>query len=553
MLTIPPAITGTTFNLTVQRGISSFYASHTTPTYGINGIWLAPTLVIQKGDSISIHVMNNLTEATTLHWHGLHVSAFNDGGPNQIISVGGTWNPTFRVRNNAGTFWYHPHGAGKTDPQVSKGVVGMIIIHDSIENSLNIPKTYGVDDIPLIVQSKAFDVLQQIAISTEMDTALFVNGTLRPYFDAPAQVVRFRLLNASSMRSYNFGFSNNQTFYQIATDGGLKDTPVVLNRIRLSPGERAEILVDFQAMNGQSLQLMSYASALAHGIYGSVGVGMGEDTIAGYGDNFLNGADFNIMQINVTAPTGTPITSIPATLASYNPYNVSSATIVREIVFDTLRRLPADRPNLADGPFGINDRTFTMDSVNVVTHVNSTEIWSLKNHTYIAHPFHVHDVQFNVIEKGGSPVSVSERGWKDVILVMPQDSAKFITRFETFADPTMAYMYHCHLLHHEDDGMMGQFLVIDSIATEINDLKTPSELSVYPNPATDKIIIQSNTIEKWNTIELIDAIGRKISIIANQTPTSFISIDVSGVTAGVYTLLFRNDKNVKSSKIVVDH
>jgi blue copper oxidase len=550
-LNIPPILTGTTFNLSIQKGTSSFYPSYTTPSYGVNGIWMAPTISVNKGDSISINVTNNLTETTTMHWHGLHVSAYNDGGPNQIIAVGGLWQPKFVIRNNAGTFWYHPHGAGKTDPQVSKGLAGMIIIHDSIEATLNIPKTYGVDDIPVIVQSKAFDILQQIAISTETDTALFVNGTLNPYFNAPAQVVRFRLLNGSSMRSYNFGFSNNQQFYQIATDGGLKDTPVVLTRIRLSPGERTDILINFQGMNGQNIQLMSYASTLPNGIYGAARVGMNTDTIAGYGDNFLNGADFNIMQINVTAPTGSPVTSIPAILAPFSPYSTASATLVREIMFDTLRRLPADRPNLADGPFGINGRTFNMDSINVTTHINNTEIWSIQNHTYVAHPFHVHNVQFNIIEKSGVPVPITERGWKDVVLVMPQDSAKFITRFETFADATEPYMYHCHLLHHEDDGMMGQFLVVDSSTTGINDQKHIGVL-IYPNPSSDKLFIQTSNGEIWTELDLMDAIGRKVSVQETQNSTYPITINLAGITPGLYTLMLRSANHVQSYKIIIE-
>jgi blue copper oxidase len=551
-LNIPPILTGTIFNLSIQKGNSSFYPSHTTPTYGVNGIWMAPTISVNKGDSISINVINNLTETTTMHWHGLHVSAYNDGGPNQIIAAGGLWQPKFVIRNNAGTFWYHPHGEGKTDPQVSKGLAGMIIIHDSIEATLNIPKTYGVDDIPIIVQSKAFDILQQIAISTETDTALFVNGTLYPYFDAPAQVVRFRLLNGSSMRSYNFGLSNNQQFYQIATDGGLKDTPVVLTRIRLSPGERTDILIDFQGMNGQSMQLMSYAATLPNGIYGSARVGMGIDTIAGYGDNILNGADFTIMQINVTAPSATPVTSIPAILAPFNPYSTASATLVREIVFDTLRRLPADRPNLAEGPFGINGRAFNMDSVNVVTYINNTEIWSLQNHTYVAHPFHVHNVQFNVIEKSGAPVPITERGWKDVVLVMPQDSAKFITRFETFANASEPYMYHCHLLHHEDDGMMGQFLVVDTTATGIIEPSTVSTIVVYPNPASKQISVSSTDSDKWESVELVDAIGRRIIVKGNHYFLKALTIDVSTLSPGLYHLILVNERQTISSKVVIE-
>jgi bilirubin oxidase len=169
-LVITPALTGTNFNLTVQSGTKTFYGSTPTPTYGINGAFLSPTIIVNKGDSITLNVINNLPVKTTMHWHGLHVAPSNDGGPHQSIAAGTTWSPSFEILNNAGTFWYHPHGEGQTEQQVSKGLAGMFIIHDAVEQSLGLPQTYGVDDIPLITQSKAFDLLQQIAIADHMDT-----------------------------------------------------------------------------------------------------------------------------------------------------------------------------------------------------------------------------------------------------------------------------------------------------------------------------------------------------------------------------------------------
>lgn len=550
-LTIPPLLTGLNFQLNVQNGLKIFYPSTSTPTYGVNGPVLAPTLIVNKGDSITLAVHNGLNVSTTMHWHGLHVSASNDGGPNKIIAVGATWIPSFIIRNNAGTYWYHPHGAGQTDPQVSKGLAGMIIIHDSAESQLNLPRTYGVDDIPLIVQTKAFDVLQQIAISTEMDTAVFVNATVDPIFQAPAQVVRFRLLNGSSMRTYNFGFSNNLTFHLIATDGGLIDTPVTLTRLRLSPGERAEILVNFQGMNGQSVSLMSYASGLSQGIYGSAMVGLQEDTIDGYSENFLNGADFTILKIGVTTPTGTPVTTIPTSLVPLLPFDRDSATTIRTLIFDTLRKLPLDRPNLAEGPFGINNRSFSMDSIDITIPLNSTEIWTLKNNTYVAHPFHIHDVQFNVIEQSGGVPSSSQIGWKDVVLVPPLDSVKFITKFETFADASTAYMYHCHLLHHEDDGMMGQFIVSD-IHTGIENV-SKQIIAVYPNPADKQITVIPQTIGDKCALTLTDITGREIVKREYSGGTSNLILDISLINQGLYNLTYKDTQGSKTEKIVISH
>ena len=545
-LLIPPTLTGTNFNLTVQSGTQTFYGTTPTPTYGINGVFLAPTIIVNKGDSITLNVTNNLAVKTTIHWHGLHVSAMNDGGPHQEINPSSTWSPSFKVRNNASTFWYHPHGVGQTERQVSRGLAGFFIVKDSAEAALVLPRTYGVDDIPIVIQTKAFDVLQQIAIATNMDTALFVNGTLNPYFNAPAQVIRFRLLNGSSLRTYNFGFSNGQTFYQISTDGGLLDTSLALTRLMLNPGERAEILINFSGMVSQSIFLKSFGSELPTGIYGADSIGLGADTIHEYADNFLNGADFNLLQLNIVAQTTSPITTIANALVPYSPLNTLSATNYRTLVFDTLRLLPIDPPNRSEGPFGINYKSFDMDSINEVVHLNTTEIWTLVNKTLIAHPFHIHDVQFNVIEKSGLPPSPSESGWKDVILVMPNDSVKFITKFETFADPITPYMYHCHLLHHEDDGMMGSFLVIDSTASGINEIDFENKISIYPNPTNDFLNISSLDNENFS-LKIVNTLGERmysVNSIAN------CQLSVVNWNSGLYFVQINSQNKFCTKKFI---
>ncbi|MSP58220.1 MAG: T9SS type A sorting domain-containing protein [Flavobacteriaceae bacterium] len=548
-LVIPPSLTGTNFNLNVQSGTQIFYGSTATPTYGINGPFLSPTIIVNKGDSITLNVINNLNTNTTMHWHGLHVSAMNDGGPHQIINPSTIWSPSFKVRNNASTFWYHPHGANQTEQQVSKGLAGLFIVKDSAEAALNLPRTYGIDDIPLIVQNKAFDVLQQIAIATDMDTAIFVNGTLNPYFNAPSQVIRFRLLNGSSLRTYNFGFSNSQTFYQIATDGGLLDTSLALTRLTVSPGERAEILVNFSGMQSQTLYLKSFASELPTGIYGAAMLGFGADIIHEYNDNVLNGADYNVMKINIVAASGSPITTIQNALVPYIPFNPISATNYRTIVMDTIRLLPIDPPNRAEGPFGMNNRTFNMDSINEVVHLNTTEIWTLVNKTLVAHPFHIHDIEFNIIEKSGLPPLPSETGWKDVVLVMPNDSVKFITKFTTFADNTTPYMYHCHLLHHEDDGMMGSFLVIDTGAgalTGMSHLDIENSFSIYPNPTNDFLNINSPN-NKIFSLNVFNLLGEKIYTI-QATPN--LKLQTSNFANGIYFLQIVSDKHQFTRKII---
>lgn len=550
-LFIPPAMTGTTFNLNIQTGTQTFY-TNPTPTYGINGPFLSPTIIVNKGDMVTLNVNNGLTVATTMHWHGLHVAPENDGGPHQSIAAGTTWSPSFEILNNAGTFWYHPHGEGKTELHVGKGLAGLFIIHDPTELALGLPQTYGVDDIPIIVQSKAFDVLQQIAIADHMDTAIFVNGTLNAVYDAPAQVVRLRLLNGSSMRSFNFGFSNGMTFYQIATDGGLVAVPNPLTRLLLAPGERSEILVDLTTLNGQSFQLMSYSSEMPDGIFGAPAVGIAPDVIDMYDDNPLNGADYELLAINVIAPTGSPVTTIPTSLVPYTPYLSANTDVNRSLVLDTIRLLPIDVPNLAEGPFGINGEVFDMMVNNIYVPLNSTEIWTLHNKTHIAHPFHIHDIQFNIIEKNGLPPVISEQGWKDVVLVMPHDSVKFITKFITFEDNMVPYMYHCHLLHHEDDGMMGSFIVSSSVGINEISLSGNDDLDVYPNPSSNNWNVKSTSIHGEFTVILTSLIGEKVFELKGKSfdiETHF-SIPSNELTEGIYILKIQTENEEIQTKLL---
>ncbi len=535
-LVIPPALTGTNFNLNVQTGSKVFYTGTTTPTYGINGAFLSPTIIVNKGDVVTLNVINGLPVSTTMHWHGLHVAAENDGGPHQIILPGTTWSPTFEILNDAATFWYHPHGDAKTELHVGKGLAGMFIVHDPAELALGLPTTYGVDDFPLIVQSKSFDDLQQFSIADFMDTAIMVNGTINPFLNAPAQVIRLRIVNGSSMRSFNFGFSNNMSFSQVATEAGIINAPNAMTRILISPGERTEILVDLSAMNGQSLQLMNYGSTIPTGVYGSSTVGVWPDTIVDYQYNDLNGADFELLTINVGAPIIGAITTIPSTLIPYVPIPAVNATFDRRFVLDTIGMLPGETPNRAAGPFGINNTTFDMDVINHSVALNTTETWTLINKTLIAHPFHIHDISFNILEKSGVAPPVFEQGWKDVVLVMPGDSAKFIAKFTTFADPMTPYMYHCHLLHHEDDGMMGSFIVFDPNAA-ITEEATALNLNVYPNPSTGYWNVSGLT-EAVN-IQLTNTLGQVVCTAKVEQTDGVFTLPNQHLTSGIYTLTIR--------------
>lgn len=547
-LFIPPLLDGTNFDLQVQSGTTEFFPGVNTPTFGVNGNILAPTLSVNKGDIVTFNVTNNLTTSTTMHWHGLHVAAMNDGGPHQIIEEETTWSPQFEIKNSAGTFWYHPHGENKTDMQVSKGIAGMILVRDAQEAALELPRTYGVDDFPLIMQTKSFDILQQIQIATQSDTTVMVNATIDAALDVPSQVVRFRLLNGASGRTFFIGFSNGISFYQIATDGGLKQSPYETTRLRLSPGERSEILVDLSALQGETFSLVSFGSELPTGIMGAAQVGDGSAEIPEYADNPLNGLDFNLLQLNVGAASSDPVTSIPSSLVSITPWSISEIDVERAIA---LTPQSTDPEVMVEGPFGIDGMQFNMEVVNNICQLNDIERWTITNQTNVAHPFHIHDVQFYITEMNGSPPPPDQEGWKDVVLVMPMQSVSFITKFENFADPVVPYMYHCHLLHHEDEGMMGSFLVVDP-----NSVPTleKSDIRLAPNPVLNgEVISISSKDVPLTSIALHDMAGQFIQGWSMQNQNRNFQLPISNVPSGMYIVEIRTSQGVSMQKIIINN
>lgn len=548
-LFIPDTLSGPVYNLNVQSGITQFFSGQNTPTYGYNGSLLGPTLLMNKGDNVTLNVTNTLTAATTVHWHGLHVPAHADGGPHQLIPPSTTWSPTFKVLNRAATYWYHPHPHGKTELQVAKGLAGMIIVRDSAEASYNLPRRYKVDDFPILIQTKAFDVLYQVAVANHEDSFPMVNGTMNPYLQVPKQVVRFRLLNGSGDRTYFLGLSDSSSFSVIASDGGLLAQPYTTNRLRLTNGERAEILIDFSNDPvGTQKYLMSYSSELPKGIIGADSVGTSNVVIQeGYYSNPLNGLDFNLLRFDVVAATANPVTSIPSAFAPVTPIPTASASVTRTIYLspDTVT---SGLQGFVDGPFLMNGKTFHMDSIDQVIYLNDVEIWSLVNETMVAHPLHIHDIQFFVVDRDGNPPPPEEAGLKDVVLVKPGEIVRFITKFEDFADDSVPYMYHCHLLHHEDDGMMQSFVVIDTTASGVSEIELSNTINIFPNPSAGKIQIQS-TRQKINRLSVINMLGETVE---RSTINSYSSIiDLTSAIRGIYFVRAETERGSITKKIVL--
>lgn len=447
-LPVPTTLTGNNISLMLQNGTTQFYTGFNTVTNGYNGNYLGPTLILQKNQSVTMDVMNMLGDTTTTHWHGLHVAPINDGSPHNVILNGATWSPSFTVMDKAATYWYHPHLHGKTMKQVVKGAAGFIIVKDSVEAAITLPRTYGTDDFPIAFQFQTFNTTtKQIVIDDELDNAILINGVIEPYLNLPAQVVRLRLLNASSHRFINFGFSNNKTFKQIASDAGLLNSPASLTKLQLGSGERAEILVDLTGLQGTSFYIEQFGTSLPAGYPGGPPDAMGMATLGP-----LDNKNFNLIKLNIVAPTASPITTTPTTLTTNTAWSPTGAT--------TRTFAITGSPAMSMTNFLINGGKYDEAVTNFSTTQNNIEVWNITNASMMPHPFHIHGNHFYVLSVNGATPAANLRGRKDVVVVPPNNgSAKIIIKYEDFADSTMPYMYHCHILSHEDNGMMGQFKV----------------------------------------------------------------------------------------------
>ncbi len=449
-LWIPDTITGTTFNVTLGKKTSQLRTGATTNTYGYNNsaFW-GPTLIMNKGDVVQMNVTNQLSESTTTHWHGFHIPPQTDGGPHQPIAVGETWTPSFEIKNNAATYWYHPHLHGKTAEHLIYGAGGFIIVRDATEAALPLPRTYGIDDIPVVMTSRRFLSTNQFDVVTDISPYgdfMLTNGVMNAQVNLPAQFVRLRLLNAEVERAYNLGFSDNRTFWVIGNDGGLLDAPIPVTRIKQFVGERLEILVDLSKdAAGSSLDMMAYNSNQIFGFPG------GEPGQTGTFGSLLNNKDFKVMHINVTGATGNAITSLPATLVKNTYWTAADATVKRTITV-------TDKG--PGSPFSFDNSAFNMDKINQTVNLNSIEAWTFTNNRTFSHSIHIHDVQFKIVSRSSGSLSTYEQGWKDTVEVPLGESVTFVAKFEDFADVVNPYMYHCHFSNHEDEGMMGQFIVV---------------------------------------------------------------------------------------------
>ena len=475
-LSIPTLIearNGEVVTLSLQKTRHRFGSGSPVPSTGISSSYLGPVVRVRSGDTIPFRVENQLDEETTLHWHGLMVPSQVDGGPHNTIAPGAVWTPEISVKQSPATTWFHPHPHGNTARQVYGGLSGMMIVSDGSDKERGLPVTYGLDDLPLVLQDKRFGPNDELVYEPSMmdlmqgfrgDT-LLVNGAIEPIANVPASYVRLRLLNAANGRTFDLQFGDRRPFFVIAGDGGLLSEPVEVKRLVIAPAERYEILVNFS--DGRPVDLVTTADA-----HPGMGPGMMMQMMR---PRAITAETEVFMRFKPDPALKVTVTRLPRELAALAAPDIKSAVTWRTFELDPMMGMSMARISATGSPtgdfargtghdhagvaqmMGINGRSFSMNRVDVTAKLGTSEIWEIVSNA-MAHPFHVHGASFRILSNNGRKPSAEQSGWKDVVLV--EDRAEVLVRFNNPAPANMPFMYHCHILEHEDRGMMGQFSVV---------------------------------------------------------------------------------------------
>lgn len=430
-----------------------------TPMMRYNGLQLPPVIVAKRGSQISINVHNQLSENSTIHWHGFKIPASQDGGPDMPIAPAASRTYNFTLSQAAGSLWFHPHAHGTTATQVYNGLAGAFIVTDDITEELetNNQLPSGDRDISLVLQDRLFAndngsgvrplIYQAGGMGGMMGNMpgmlgdrILVNGVENPSLKVDTRQFRFRIYNGSNARTYDIALADGSFFTAVGTDGGLLNSPVSTNHVMLSAGERTEIVIDFASYPvGSNVTLLSRA-------FSSPGM---------MGGSLANGAAFNIMRFDVTTQAMDNIVlydSLPATADINTRFTVDDATTTRSFVMSMNMVMGAGMQ------FFINNKQFDINRIDELVAPGSTEIWEISNTSTMAHPFHAHAIQWQVLERNAVPAMALDLGWKDTVLVQPNETVRIIGHFDPVINKGK-YMYHCHILEHEEAGMMGVFEV----------------------------------------------------------------------------------------------
>lgn len=551
-----------------------------TTVWGYGGSYPGPTVEASVGNPVAVRWVNDLRDSTgalrtqhflpvdpcmhgpdmegpsartVVHLHGGHVAAESDGYPEQTILPGES--QTFHYPNGqqAATLWYHDHAIGITRLNVIMGLAGFYLLRDPAEATLNLPA--NAYEVPLAIQDRTLRADGSLVYPATWREMVFgdkavVNGKVWPYLNVDQGKYRFRLLNGSTSRVYRLRLSNGAPFVQIGTEDGLLTAPVSRDSITITPGERIDVVVDFAPYApGTEILLLNGAPAPFPS---------GDATMP---------ALSNIMKFVVQGAAG-HTAPLPATLVPVLPIPEGEAVLSRDFV---LARSPAPGP--CGGTYWtINGKGW--DEVTEFPVLGTTEIWRFVNHSETTHPMHIHLVAFQILDRQnfemqgdsialiGSPVPAQpfEAGWKDTAPVNPNEVVRVIARFEDF---TGRYVYHCHILEHEDHEMMRQFQVVHAPVTAV-DGAPQYRLALHkarPNPFNPRTRIDFEVPRAAGVrVDVFDVSGRLVTtLLDGPHPAGPGSVEWNGkdsrgnpVGSGVflYRLAFEGSRQI-SRKLVL--
>jgi FtsP/CotA-like multicopper oxidase with cupredoxin domain len=399
-----------------------------TEVYAYNGRIPGPMLEVREGDRVIVRFRNDLPESTTVHWHGIHLPFDADGSPFHPVAPGEDFVYDFTVpAGSAGTYWYHPHPHHHTGAQVARGLYGGIIVRDPAD-----PLPPSFTEKLLILADNRFlpdgslDLPDPHSPQGRIDfengregDVLFVNGEVMPTLTIRSgEVQRWRVVNASAGRFYRLAIPGH-TLLHVGSDGGLFERPVEVDEILLTTAERVELLVRGTAAPGTRtvLQALPYDRYVRQ----------------------TRPADWDRTRDLLTLQYTDKPAATPAQLPE----------VLRPITALDPERASATRLMVLTQGF-INGRAMDMDRVDVSAPLGATEIWELENLVGMDHPFHLHGYQFQVLDRDGVPEPFPS--WKDTVNVPRHSTVRFIVRYDNHPGK---WMFHCHILDHEDHGMMG--------------------------------------------------------------------------------------------------
>jgi cuproxidase len=470
-----------TIVLNARSGSMRFRGDHDTATYGINGPYLGPAVRVRRGEKVVAQVSNGVPENITMHWHGLIIPGAADGGPHRVIPPGKQWQTELSIDQPAATLWFHPHYYPSTAQEVIKGLAGLLIVDDDEIARLPLPSQWGIDDIPLILQDRRFapdgqffDRMNIVAVTNGYigDTAL-ANGARYPEARTARGWLRLRILNGSNARSYALAASDGRSLYVIASDGGLLESPVELKQLLVHVGERFEVLVD--GRDGSAFDLVTLP--ISQGIMRLPPfdrslplVTIRPDGVEGKGQLPTN--------LAVLPPLTDPLPPVSQELVMNMFKDAQGMMLLKragliamaesgktdpEVVAHVVN-LIVNEPALAQSDQlsanGVNGKPFSLDRIDFAATRNQYLRWRIAEGTdRMLHPVHVHGCQFRIISQDGKPPEPHRAGWKDIAPISAGGVTEILLRFQHTANRDNPYMAHCHILEHEDSGMMAQFTV----------------------------------------------------------------------------------------------